>query len=788
MAKRPDDNDRAQRGQLGGYLDGVAAVESLIRPEPAPPPASGPVPRLHSAEEATAAIRAALRSPAVLLLLRTTPGAGKSAESLGNIRDNTRANTVVAVFVPTHKLGEQTEEALAALRVDSTRPVGVARVRLRVLHDQAEAPACLHAEAAELAAVAGVHVRQEMCVECPHREAYNGQEGAGCPAYAAGADKAAVAVLQQALISKTLADYTRRLASTKPSKKPPAKLVFIDEPPPLATHNALENARRQWEQTRLSAELIPNVREVLEPALLAVLEAAERGAGGLSLQEILALDGAAESTVERELGELRDLDGAELWRDDLPERLSRRALAPATRDRALERLAAVARFTSLMEAIVDAAHAPKRPALRVDEAGACYLTTAARWTRRIGPYIAAGGRVRLLDATAPTDALRAILGESLDVAAIEVEDAPGVTRRVLRWGHAARGRHTLNDRVLDDEVRGPLRRLAELARECGARSVGVLTHKPVAKALRAWLEASPGTPAPAFVPDELAQLVAAGLELLPGHYGAQRGLNLWAGCDVLATLGDPWPNLGASRAEAAALGLKPEAWALEQTRAELLQAWGRARTVHRTSPVLVVHFGSPALAPEPSWAPQWAGVRPERPARGRPRTVTLPLSDPSTWAEERARLGLSRREHAEALGLSWRTYGRKAPREAGETLSGERSEEPSKNTAKEVAHNPPQEVFEVSSDTLLSSSSLIPDYAPPKTPCFGDLAPANTPSTDPPGAPEAPSAAPARATMRDPLDGPAWGASGGRLAPTRGGWGAVTMRAPGAPGGGAWVA
>ena len=136
MAKRLDANDLAQRGELWSYLDKHVTVQG---PEPPEPPASGPVPRLHSAEEATAAIRASLRSPAPLLLLRSTPGAGKSAESLSAVRDHASdKGAAVAVFVPTHKLGEQTQAALTALHVDSTRPVGVARVRLRVLHDRSE--------------------------------------------------------------------------------------------------------------------------------------------------------------------------------------------------------------------------------------------------------------------------------------------------------------------------------------------------------------------------------------------------------------------------------------------------------------------------------------------------------------------------------------------------------------------------------------------------------------------------------------------------------------------------
>lgn len=770
MAKlQPDDNELAQRGELGGYLDDVE-VETIP-----PPPTSGPVPRLLGAIEGTEAIRAAFHSPVPLLLLRSTPGAGKSAEALRAVRRLAERKEAAALFVPTHRLGEQTQQSLDDLQVDSTRPIGVARVRLPVLQEQGDdAHACLHHEATELAALAGVRVRQDVCTECPHREAYQGDEGRECPAYAAGASKASMAILQQPLLSRVLASATRRLRGPTPKKSkapPPPRVVFVDELPPLAVHVALDGARTQWNRDRLSADLLPDVRDRLEPVMLAVLRAAEGGRGGLTLRELLALDGTPGGVIEGELEDLRALDGAELWRDDLAGRLARRSLAPATRERALERLAGVARFTRILEALVDAAHAPDHPALRVDENGNSYLTTAARWTRRIRPYIAAGGRVRFLDATAPVEALKILFGDLLEVVSVEVEDAPGVGRRFLEWGHAARGRHTAGEHLLTDEIRGPLRRLAGLLQERGAQSVGILTHKPLADAFRAWLrdrETDPSKPAPAWCPDELAALVAAGVELIPGHYGAQRGLNLWQDCDVLATLGDSWPNLGASRAEALALGIDPDAWALEQTRAELLQAWGRARTVHRNSPVLVVHLGSMALAPEASWAPQWAGVHPEKANRGRPRSATLPLSDPATWAEERARLGLSARQHAALLGLSWRTYGRKAPRGAVEEGSGEGSGGAFKNQQKEVAHNPPFDVFEVSPDTSSPSLNSIPDYAPPKTPSFGGLAPSNTPSTDPlealPARPPTPAGGKASNTT-----GVTWGEpSGSNLATTRG--------------------
>ncbi len=762
MAKR-DDNDLARLGALD--------LEDGLEPQTPPPPVSGTVPRLLSAAEGTAAIRAALRSPAALVVLRSTPGCGKSAEAWDVVGDRCRGDERAIVTAPTHRLGEQIQAALGALGVPSTRPLGVARVRLPIIDGNgADAPACIHHQAAELLAIAGARVREELCTGCDARENHP-QTGGECPAFLAGAEEAPVAVMQHTLLASLLRRQTELLtAPPAPGKggkgpPPPARLFVIDEPPPPFLHSPLDNARRQYTAEELDDELGSDVRDHLAPALFAVLGAVEAGGhAGASLRRLLALAGGTPGAVEADLAELRAIDGKKLWKGSLPERLARNALHPSSRDYALGRLAVVARFSGLLAALVDAAHHPDAPVLRVDESGAAFLVTRARWTRYLGPYLAAGGRVRLLDATAPVDAFRALWGDALEVASVEVEDAPGVTRRALRWGHAARGRHTIEGQVLAEETRGPLRRLADLAAECSARKIGLLTHKPLADALRGWLTTPPGQPAPAFVPDELAALVGAGVEISVGHYGAQRGLNTWAECDMLATLGDPWPNLGAARAEAAALGLEADAWAIEQARAELVQAWGRIRAVHRTAPALVAHFGSPVLAPEPSWAPQWAGVRQERAPLGRPRTV-LPLTDPATWAEDRAQLGLSARQHAVALGLSWGTYSRRAPKVATETP---------KTPRETVAHNPP---LEVSGGGVTGApgtvSSSIPDYGPPDSPGFVPPCP---PSPVPAGV-RAPSAAsPVLGGLAGPSPAPGvaparWGAAGGvlaALAPGRG--------------------
>jgi hypothetical protein len=134
----------------------------------------------------------------------------------------------------------------------------------------------------------------------------------------------------------------------------------------------------------------------------------------------------------------------------------------------------------------------------------------------------------------------------------------------------------------------------------------------------AWERAGQDAATLALVRAELGPLVREWKgEVLFGHYGALRGLDAMADADNLVTLGDPWVNVDQVRHECAFLGLTDWDARLEaMCRAELEQAHGRLRTVHRTRPARALHVG--AVAPGGAeWSRAQVAVR--RAAPGPPK-------------------------------------------------------------------------------------------------------------------------------------------------------------------------
>ncbi len=100
-------------------------------------------------------------------------------------------------------------------------------------------------------------------------------------------------------------------------------------------------------------------------------------------------------------------------------------------------------------------------------------------------------------------------------------------------------------------------------------------------------------------------------EIRTAHYGGLEGLDFLADCDATVTLLDPRPNLADVGDQAEYLGLDRDGRLDALAAAELEQAHGRLRTIHRTRPGRQLHVG--AVVPH-----GWREVEVRRLSIGRP--------------------------------------------------------------------------------------------------------------------------------------------------------------------------
>jgi hypothetical protein len=251
------------------------------------------------------------------------------------------------------------------------------------------------------------------------------------------------------------------------------------------------------------------------------------------------------------------------------------------------------------------------------------------------------------------------------------EDGAPITRTHLRCGSATRRSWLSHGRlVLDTGLLAALRGVASWADECAATLgrpvvLGVITIRLIEIAIRHaqgedvvadWLAAKQSTSTLVAAREAIAEIFASTGPIALAHYGATRGLNRLAGVDCLATVGDPWPNLGTIRAESDYLGVDFDARVEAVAMAELEQAHGRLRTVHRTRAGYALHVGN--LLPGGSgWkaAPGRPAIRATRLVGGRP-PAGAPMA-PDELAGIVAALG-GVRATARALGCSHTTVGR----------------------------------------------------------------------------------------------------------------------------------
>jgi hypothetical protein len=303
----------------------------------------------------------------------------------------------------------------------------------------------------------------------------------------------------------------------------------------------------------------------------------------------------------------------------------------------------------------------ERVAVRVEERGDSAALVITLPQADLARALKRRGSIVVTDANADLHlpVFEKIVGYAPRFHRFSAPDGAPIARTLLRCRAATRKGWFARGRIDLDAVASALRTALEWAREdLLCRRLGLITMR----LLRLHIEAAwrPDREPPeeltkstiAEARDKLGPVLRSWPgEIIFGHYGAVRGLNTMTDVDALITLGDPWPNLADARNDAAFLGLAP-AWQerLEaMCRAELEQAHGRIRPVHRTRPGRALHVGT-VLPSGYGWTSGTVEVRAM--PRG-PRAQVAPVSP----TEFRAMVGAAggARAAARLLGCSHAT-------------------------------------------------------------------------------------------------------------------------------------
>ncbi len=565
--------------------DAIASLEDAIRNAP-----DGLT--LISAECGIGKTRAAIRVAAE----RATK-AHASPDATG-VRAPTQSKT--SISVDKNALAEQVTRDLRALGTPVRRIFGP----LSVLRDDGT-PECRYHDVARPLVEGGQPMAWELCqgrgVErCEFYEQCHARNGVDGP------DDARVTVGPHALLS----ELNAAAGSTG--------LLVIDEPPPLLesvvlTRDDLDVALRTLGgfEGRFAASMAPALAAFTRWIDIADAEKACSPAdavreAGADIPDT-ALRAAGATRTDDPVADLRacaERAIPEEHRSQAP-RLQRAALFAAKRSPPYARQLGTASkvFGTIRAALI----AETPVAVRVDTRGLVF--TAAR--EDLTKAVRREGAVVLTDANAELHRpiLEKVVGYPPHFHAFAAADGALIRRTLIKKRSATRKGWFAHGRpMLDAGITTALRAVVDWIREDTACSrSGLITYRTLRLLLEGarhpsdtsiddeWREA--GHPRAALV--EAREVFGPILERWPGeilfgHYGAVRGLNSMADADALVTFGDPWPNVGDVRNDIAFLGLDvpSDDRLTAMCRAELEQAHGRLRAVHRTRPGRALHVGS----------------------------------------------------------------------------------------------------------------------------------------------------------------------------------------------------
>jgi hypothetical protein len=545
-----------------------------------------------SLTESMAALTAAIRdAPDGLTVISAECGIGKTNAAIGVAAERAKKphaspkakgqrappQSKTAVSVDKNALAIQIASDLAGRGTPVRRVFGP----LSVVREDGT-PECRLHEVARPLVEGGQPMQFVLCKECEHREVCAARDGADGP------DDARVAVGPHALLGEL-----DGFAGT-------TGLLVIDEPPA-----ALETVVLRRHDFADARDRLDAFEGGYALAMRPVVEAFDRW---IDIAEAdVAADPAtalAQAVGAAEAGAL--VDGAT---GAMPEgRLSKAPPIHKAEIHVAKQTVSYAKQLGNASRVLGALHhaltSGDRVAMRVEERGDASALVITLPQTDLARALKRRGSVVVTDANSEMHlpVFEKIVGYAPRFHRFSAPDGAPIARTLLRCRAATRKGWFARGRVALDAVASAMRAALDWAREDPAcRRLGLTTMR----LLRLHLEAAwrpDGEP-----PDELSKAIVAEAretlgpilrswpgEIIFGHYGAVRGLNSMADVDALITLGDPWPHLGDARNDAAFLGLA-QAWQqrLEaMCRAELEQAQGRIRPVHRARPGRALHVGT----------------------------------------------------------------------------------------------------------------------------------------------------------------------------------------------------
>jgi hypothetical protein len=194
-----------------------------------------------------------------------------------------------------------------------------------------------------------------------------------------------------------------------------------------------------------------------------------------------------------------------------------------------------------------------------------------------------------LDVHAPT--IESVVGYAPAVTRVEPQETADVHRIWLSMP-TSKTQLVTEYGIRTDLTLDALRIAARDARDWLGHSIDralVVTHQPVIAAISSTIE---------------GRLTLATIGADTAYYGALRGLDRWADCQLVITIGDPRPNIGEIERQAR---VAPMPTPDQLAACELEQAHGRLRTIHRAGRLVIVHVGY--VRPR---GHAWASVEPRK--------------------------------------------------------------------------------------------------------------------------------------------------------------------------------